>query len=98
MNDVSFLIWSGEIVALLGANGAGKSATLQAISALSPPWRGQVAAGRILFDGQDIVSAPPAKLVRAGIVPVVEGRHYFSSRRWKRTLSPVLVAETQSPA
>ncbi|WP_128931043.1 ABC transporter ATP-binding protein [Bradyrhizobium zhanjiangense] len=79
VNDVSFAVRRGEIVAVLGANGAGKSTTLQAISALLPARRGQVAAGRIIFDGRDIVSASPAKLVRAGIVPVLEGRHCFPS-------------------
>ncbi|MDA9490317.1 ABC transporter ATP-binding protein [Bradyrhizobium sp. CCBAU 11361] len=79
VNDVSFAVRRGEIVAVLGANGAGKSTTLQAISALLPARRGQVAAGRILFDGRDIVSTSPAKLVRAGLVPVLEGRHCFPS-------------------
>ncbi|MEZ2143390.1 ABC transporter ATP-binding protein [Bradyrhizobium sp. DN5] len=79
VNDVSFAVRRGEIVAVLGANGAGKSTTLQAISGLLPARRGQVAAGRIVFDGHDITAASPAKLVRAGIVPVLEGRHCFSS-------------------
>ncbi|MDA9444432.1 branched-chain amino acid ABC transporter ATP-binding protein [Bradyrhizobium sp. CCBAU 51745] len=79
VTDVSFAVRRAEIVAVLGANGAGKSTTLQAISALLPARRGQVAAGRIIFDGRDIVSASPAKLVRAGIVPVLEGRHCFPS-------------------
>ncbi|MDA9399210.1 MULTISPECIES: ABC transporter ATP-binding protein [unclassified Bradyrhizobium] len=79
VSDVSFAVRRGEIVAVLGANGAGKSTTLQAISALLPARRGQVAAGRIIFDGREIVSASPAKLVRAGIVPVLEDRHCFPS-------------------
>ncbi|MFB6421026.1 ABC transporter ATP-binding protein [Bradyrhizobium tunisiense] len=79
VNDVSFAVRPGEIVAVLGANGAGKSTTLQAVSALLPARRGQVAAGRIVFQGRDIASASPAKLVRAGIVPVLEGRHCFPS-------------------
>ncbi|MCK1727845.1 ABC transporter ATP-binding protein [Bradyrhizobium sp. 142] len=79
VDDVSFALRRGEIVAVLGANGAGKSTTLQAISGLLPARRGQVASGRIAFDGHDIVSASPAKLVRFGIVPVLEGRHCFPS-------------------
>ncbi|MGV7215763.1 ABC transporter ATP-binding protein [Bradyrhizobium sp. UFLA05-112] len=79
VNEVSFAVRRGEIVAVLGANGAGKSTTLQAISGLLPARRGQVTAGRINFDGRDIVSASPAKLVRSGIVPVLEGRHCFRS-------------------
>lgn len=79
VNDVSFVIRRGEIVAVLGPNGAGKSTTLQAISGLLPARRGQVTTGRIIFDRRDIVSASPAKLVRSGIVPVLEGRHCFRS-------------------
>ncbi|MCP3460683.1 ABC transporter ATP-binding protein [Bradyrhizobium sp. CCGUVB23] len=79
VNEVSFAVRRGEIVALLGANGAGKSTTLQAISCLLPARRGQIAAGRIAFEGRDIASASPAKLVRSGIVPVLEGRHCFLS-------------------
>ncbi|MBB4371937.1 branched-chain amino acid transport system ATP-binding protein [Bradyrhizobium sp. cir1] len=79
VNDVSFAVRRGEIVAVLGANGAGKSTTLQAISGLLPARRGQVVAGHIVFDGKGIASASPAKLVRAGIVPVLEGRHCFRS-------------------
>lgn len=79
VNEISFAVRRGEIVALLGANGAGKSTTIQAISGLLPARRGQMAAGRIAFEGRDIVSAAPAKLVRSGIVPVLEGRHCFLS-------------------
>ncbi|MFK4719361.1 branched-chain amino acid transport system ATP-binding protein [Bradyrhizobium niftali] len=79
VNDASFSVRRGEIVAVLGANGAGKTTTLQAVSSLLPARRGQVVAGRIVFDGHDIASASPAKLVRAGIVPVLEGRHCFRS-------------------
>ncbi|MGY3622191.1 ABC transporter ATP-binding protein [Bradyrhizobium sp. USDA 10063] len=79
VSDVSFAVRRGEIVGVLGANGAGKSTTLQVISGLLPARRGQVAAGRIVFDGHDIAAASPAKLVRAGVVPVLEGRHCFLS-------------------
>lgn len=79
VNDVSLTVRRGEIMAVLGANGAGKSTTLQAISGLLPARRGQVTAGRISLDGRDIVSASPAQLVRSGVVPVLEGRHCFPS-------------------
>jgi branched-chain amino acid transport system ATP-binding protein len=79
VSGVSFSVRRGEIVALLGANGAGKSTTLQAVSALLPARRGQVTGGHISFDGREIVSATAAQLVRAGIVPVLEGRHCFAS-------------------
>ncbi|WFU34865.1 ABC transporter ATP-binding protein [Bradyrhizobium brasilense] len=79
VSDVSLVVRPGEIVAVLGANGAGKSSTLQAVSALLPARRGQITAGRILFDGHDLAGISAAALVRVGIVPVLEGRHCFAS-------------------
>lgn len=79
LHGVGFEVRAGEIHALLGANGAGKSTTLKAVSHLLPAERGQVTAGRITYDGQDVAFASPATLVRAGLVPVLEGRHCFPS-------------------
>jgi branched-chain amino acid transport system ATP-binding protein len=76
---VSLEVRAGEIVALLGANGAGKSTTLKAISNLLPAQRGQVTQGRILFDGHDITCLAAARIVRQGLVQVLEGRHCFRS-------------------
>ena len=58
-----------EITALVGANGAGKSTTLLALSGLLPK-----ASGRISFEGEDITNLPPHQLVARGIVQVPEGR------------------------
>ncbi|AZY53593.1 ABC transporter ATP-binding protein [Bordetella avium] len=60
---------AGEITALVGANGAGKSTTLLALSGLLPK-----AAGRIIFEGEDITNLAPHQLVSRGIVQVPEGR------------------------
>ncbi|WP_375785137.1 ABC transporter ATP-binding protein [Bradyrhizobium sp. Pha-3] len=79
VSDVSLAVRRGEIVAVLGANGAGKSTTLQAVSALLSARRGQITAGRIVFDGRDVAGTSAATLVRAGLVPVLEGRHCFAS-------------------
>ena len=79
LNGVSFSLRRGEILALLGSNGAGKSTMLKAVSNLLPAERGQVAAGEILFEGSDVRIASPAELVRAGLVQVLEGRHCFKS-------------------
>ncbi len=79
LEGVSLAVEPGEIVALLGANGAGKSTTLKAISNLLPAQRGQVTQGRILFDGQDITRLACARIVRRGLVCVLEGRHCFGS-------------------
>ena len=77
LHDVSLNVRRGEIHALLGANGAGKSTTLKAVSNLLPAERGRITAGRIVFDGHDVTRATPAQLVRLGLVPVLEGRHCF---------------------
>lgn len=74
---VSLTVRSGEIVALLGANGAGKSTTLKAVSNLLPAERGQVTGGSLRFEGHDLTRTPPSDLVRLGLVPVLEGRHVF---------------------
>ena len=72
VHGVSFLANAGEVTALIGANGAGKSSTLAAISGLVP------ADGRIRFDGREIGGAPPHSIVRAGIVQVPEGREILA--------------------
>jgi branched-chain amino acid transport system ATP-binding protein len=77
LSGVSLTVRSGEIVALLGANGAGKSTTLKAVSNLLPAERGQVTGGTIRFEGHDLTRTPTSELVRLGLVPVLEGRHVF---------------------
>ncbi|MBB4224915.1 branched-chain amino acid transport system ATP-binding protein [Variovorax guangxiensis] len=77
LHGVSLEVRAGEIHALLGANGAGKSTMLKAVSNLLPAERGQVTAGRIVFDGRDTGRTHPADLVRLGLVQVLEGRHCF---------------------
>ncbi|MDP9898732.1 ABC transporter ATP-binding protein [Variovorax ginsengisoli] len=79
LHRVSLDVGAGEIHALLGANGAGKSTTLKAVSNLLPAQRGQVTAGRIDFDGHDVGRMSTADLVRLGLVQVLEGRHCFRS-------------------
>lgn len=79
LSGVHLSVRTGEIVALLGANGAGKTTTLKALSSLLAAERGQIAAGTILYDGQDVTRRSPADLVRAGLVQVLEGRHCFRS-------------------
>ena len=73
LNDVSFEIKAGEIVALIGTNGAGKSTFLKTISGLVRPTQ-----GRITFMNQDIHGLAPEKIVHAGIAHVPEGRHVFA--------------------
>jgi branched-chain amino acid transport system ATP-binding protein len=64
----------GGITALLGANGAGKSTTLKAISGLLAVEDGEITRGNISFDGEDITRLPPNRIVHRGIFQVMEGR------------------------
>jgi branched-chain amino acid transport system ATP-binding protein len=75
--EVSLSVTGGEVVALLGANGAGKSTTLKAISGLLATDRARVSQGDICFRGESIIDVAPNLLTRRGIVHVLEGRHVF---------------------
>lgn len=74
VSDVSFEVGEGEIVALLGANGAGKSTVLKAISGTARP-----RSGTVRFAGGDLGHKRPHQRVAAGLVQVPEGRHIFAS-------------------
>jgi len=74
LRGLSLRVPQGEIVALLGANGAGKSTTLKAISGLLKAEDGEVIRGDILFGGQRINGVEPHDIVRRGIFQVMEGR------------------------
>ena len=77
LKGVSLEVMEGGVVALLGANGAGKSTTLKAISNLLGAERGDVTKGSITFKGEDVHSLTPNELVRRGVIQVMEGRHVF---------------------
>jgi branched-chain amino acid transport system ATP-binding protein len=76
LRGVSFDVYPGEIVALLGGNGAGKSTTLAAASGLLQAQRGAITRGEVKFDGQPARS-DARRRARAGLVQVLEGRHCF---------------------
>lgn len=77
LKGVSLVVPEGGIVALLGANGAGKSTTLKAISNLLRSERGEVTKGSIEFEGARIEAQTANELVRRGCIQVMEGRHCF---------------------
>jgi branched-chain amino acid transport system ATP-binding protein len=77
LKGVSLEVAEGGIVALLGANGAGKSTTLKAISRLLHAERGEITKGTILFRGERVEHLSPNHLVRRGVIQVMEGRHCF---------------------
>lgn len=73
VKDLNMEVGEGEIVTLIGSNGAGKSTTLHTISGLIKP-----KTGSILYKGEEIVGVPAHKLVGRGLVQVPEGRHVFA--------------------
>lgn len=81
LRGISFSVAEGQVVTLLGSNGAGKSTTLRAISGLAKP-----AAGDILFDGRSIASLGPEAIVRLGISHVPEGRRVFPGLTTKENI------------
>jgi branched-chain amino acid transport system ATP-binding protein len=77
LKGVSLSVPKGGIVALLGANGCGKTTTLKAISNLLRAERGEVTKGSIEFKGEEIQALTANELVRRGCIQVMEGRHCF---------------------
>ena len=74
IKDVSLEVPDGEIVTLIGSNGAGKSTTLHTISGLIKPKNGS-----IIFEDKDIAGMPAHKIVGMGLCQVPEGRHVFAN-------------------
>ena len=72
VKDISFEVNEGEVVTLIGANGAGKTSTLRAISGLE-----KVSSGKIIYNNQEIQKFPARKIVAEGLSQVPEGRHVF---------------------
>ncbi len=81
LQSVSLTISAGEIVTLIGANGAGKSTTLRAISGLAPAHT-----GRITLEGRDITALPADKIVKLGIGHSPEGRRVFANMTVRENL------------
>lgn len=78
VQGLSFDVPAGTVVALLGANGAGKTSTLKAISGLLPAERGALIRGCIRFDGADLAGLSAHQVVERGISQVLEGRRCFA--------------------
>ena len=78
LRGVSLTVPQGTIVALLGANGAGKSTTLKAVSGVLQAERGDITSGDVRLFGSSIRSLPARQRVKAGVIQVLEGRHCFT--------------------
>lgn len=89
LKGVSFHLEKGEVVALIGANGAGKSTVLNTISGILRPQEGSVS-----FEGQELHEVPPQEIVRKGVIQVPEGRKIFP--RMTVTENLAMGAYTQS--
>jgi branched-chain amino acid transport system ATP-binding protein len=98
LKGVSLEVPEGKIAALLGANGAGKSTTLKAISNLLRAERGEVTKGSIEFVGQRIDQLTPNDLVRGGVIQVMEGRHCFGHLTVEENLLTGAYTRSQSRA
>lgn len=72
LQDISISVGEGEVVALLGANGSGKTTTMRAVTGLIEPF-----AGTIIFDDQNLLAVPPYKRVDLGLALCPEGRQVF---------------------
>ena len=90
LRGLSLAVPRGQIVALLGSNGAGKSTTLKAVSGLLALEDGTLESGSILFNGQSTAALAPQQLVRSGLSHVMEGRRVFEDL----TVEENLVAAT----
>src|SRR3954471_23283074 len=78
LKGVSLVVPERGVVALLGANGAGKTTSLKAISNLLRAERGEITKGSVTFDGSRIDRLDAADVVRRGLIQVMEGRHCFA--------------------
>src|SRR5437763_9888826 len=94
LKGISLSVEEGEIVTLIGSNGAGKSTTLRSISGLTPPREGSVR-----FDGRELGELAPQEIVRLGISQSPEGRHVFPrmSVRENLELGAFLRRDTRVP-
>lgn len=92
LRGLSLRVPRGQVVTLLGSNGAGKSSTLKAISRLLSLENGEVTAGRIRFNGEDVAAMTPHGLVRKGLFHVMEGRRVFEDLTVEENLTAATFA------
>ena len=92
LRGLSLSVGQGQVVALLGANGAGKTTALKAISGLLPMENGEISDGEVIFDQENVLQRSPHQLVRAGLSHVREGRHVFGDMTTEENLQAATYA------
>ena len=96
LRGLSLSVPRGQIVALLGSNGAGKSTTMKAISRLLEMEKGELKSGDILFDGKSVREDTPHELVRRGLFHVMEGRRIFEDLTVEENMTAATYAGSAS--
>jgi branched-chain amino acid transport system ATP-binding protein len=86
LDGISFKVPPGKIVALLGANGAGKSTILKAVSGMLGSDNGAIATGKVILEGDDVTGAGAPFMVKRGVMHVMEGRFIFPDLTVKENL------------
>ena len=92
LKGISLQVKPGQLVALIGANGAGKSTTLRAISGLVPP-----SSGSLVFEGKDMTGAKPPRVLASGIAHCPEGRRVFPHMTVEENLNMGAYLRTDMP-
>ncbi|MEX0409797.1 ABC transporter ATP-binding protein [Aquibium sp. LZ166] len=98
VRDASLSVDQGQIVTLLGSNGAGKSTILKGIAGVLYPEEGDIIGGTISFDGKNLIGRKPDEIVRDGIVMVPEGRQLFEPLTVEENLMMGGITRTRAAA
>ncbi len=96
VHQLSFNVRQGGFTALIGANGAGKSSTLKAISGLLGAARGEISQGQIIYQDRTVQQTQPHELVQQGLVQVLEGRRCFAHLTVEENLLTGTLTQRQS--
>ncbi len=97
LQGVSLAVAPGEVVALLGRNGMGKTTTIRAIMGLLPSQGGRIAGGRIVVAGAEVTGQPPHRIARRGLGLVPEGRQVFPTLTVEENLTATAATRDTAP-
>jgi len=86
LEGISFVVPKGKAVTLLGANGSGKSTTVKAISGMLRSDNGAIVTGKVVLEGKDVTRQGASRMVRRGVIHVMEGRFVFPDLTVKENL------------